>query len=143
MLRSTLIALAGSVLCLALLPVVLLFGMPFDAWAIGAGLVLVNAVAHAVVAHLVRDSSPTVILGAMGFSFIFRAGLTAITFFLIGAAVGGASGDQTIGMDRPDLARAAIVVFLIGFTVDAAIDTLRRAAQRDALASHPQETSAA
>lgn len=144
MLRNTLLTLAGTLLCLVILPLYVLADAPVAAWAIGAGLVFINAIAHAVVAHAVRDASISVSLGAMGFSLIFRAGITAMTFFFIGAAVGGASGDQTIGMDRPDLARAAIVVFLLGFTVDAAIDTLRRASQRDQLAAAQttQETPA-
>jgi hypothetical protein len=140
-LRDMLTPLAGTALCAALLPVFLVFGAPFAAWAIGAGFVLGNAVIHAVIAWLVRDASITVALGAMGFSLVFRAGLTALALFFVGAQVGGAGGDQAIGLDRPDLARVAIIVFLIGFTIDAAIDTLRRAAQRDELAQ-TQETPA-
>ena len=141
-LRDVLTPLAGTALCLLVLPVVLLFGAPLSAWAIGAGFVLGNAIVHAVIHWLVRDASITVALGAMGFSLVFRAGLTALALFFVGAEVGGASGDRAIGLDRPDLARVAIIVFLIGFTIDAAIDTLRRAAERDAIAANAQENPA-
>lgn len=133
--RAILLVLAGSLVVLALLPVFLLFGISTTGWAIGAAAVFLNAVVHANVAWFVRDSSVTVTLGAMGFSMIFRAGLTALALFLVGAELTGAPGDRPIGMDRPDLARVAIVVFLIGFSIDAFIDTIRRAAQRDTLAA--------
>lgn len=143
-LRSLLLVLAGSLVALALLPVFLLLDVSTTGWAIGFGAVFVNAVLHAAIAWAVRDASVTVTLGAMGFSMLFRAGLTALLLFFVGAELTGAPGDRPIGMDRPDLARIAIVVFLIGFTIDAFIDTMRRAAQRDTLAASTtaRETSA-
>lgn len=133
--RAMLLVLAGSLAVLALLPFFVLFDISVTGWAIGAAAVLANAVLHSVVAWFVRDASVTVTLGAMGFSMIFRAGLTALMLFFVGAELTGAPGDRPIGMDRPDLARIAIVVFLIGFSIDAFIDTIRRAAQRDDLAA--------
>ncbi|MCW2923800.1 MAG: hypothetical protein JWM98_1204 [Thermoleophilia bacterium] len=146
--RSVLLHGAGSLCALVLLPLCLAIGVPFVAWAIGAGLVLVNRIAHAVTSWSVRDASLTVALGAVGFSMVFRALITALALFFVGAAVGG-SGDRAFGLDRPDLARPAIIVFLICFTLDAAIEALRRAAQRDELAAAappiavtPRETTA-
>lgn len=140
--RALLLLLAGTLMTLLALPVVLLFELPLVAWGIGAGLVLANALVHGLITWIVRDASITATLGAMGFSMIGRAGATALTLFFVGASV-GAAGDRQIGMDRPDLARVAIVIFLIGFTVDAMIDTLRRASQRGALpsATPVQETT--
>ena len=123
---------AGTLLALVLLPVCLAVGVPFTAWAIAAGLVVANRVVHGIVLWGVRDASLTVALGAMGFSMIFRALLTALALFFVGAAV-GASGDAPIGMDRPDLARPAVILFLICFTLDAGIEAIRRASERDEL----------
>lgn len=134
-LRALLFVLAGTLVALILLPVCMLFSISTTGWAIGAGAVFVNAVLHNFIAWMVRDASVTVTLGAMGFSMLFRAGITALVMFFVGAELTGAPGDQPIGMDRPDLARVAIVIFLIGFSIDAFIDTLRRAAQRDTLAA--------
>lgn len=136
--RRVLGTLAGSLVCLLVLPVVVLFGAPVSAWALGTGLVLANALAHAAIAWSVRDASNTVVLGAMGFSFIIRAGLTALVLLLVGVKISGAPGDRAIGLDQPELARVAIIVFLIGFTVDAAIDTVRRAAQRTEYTPAPE-----
>lgn len=143
-LRGLLLPFAGVIATLLALPVVLFFNLPLAGWIIGAGLVLVNSLAHSTIAWLVRDASITVTLGAMGFSMMARAGITALILFFVGAQIGGVGGDRAFGLDRPDLAKVAIVVFLIGFTLDAFIDTLRRASERDALtpATPVQETSA-
>ncbi|MCW2926107.1 MAG: hypothetical protein JWM86_75 [Thermoleophilia bacterium] len=139
--RAFLLHAAGVLFALVLLPVCLAMGVPFTAWAIAAGLVAANSVVHGIVAWAVRDASLTVALGALGFSTIFRALLTALALFFVGAAV-GASGDQSIGLDRPDLARSAIIIFLLCFTLDAGIDVIRRAAQREELgAADPAPTS--
>jgi hypothetical protein len=123
---------AGLLLALVLLPLCLAIGVPFAAWAIAASLVLANRIIHGVVAWGVRDSTLTVALGAMGFSMIFRSLLTALTLFFVGAAVGGV-GDRAIGLDRPDLARGAIILFLLCFTLDAGIEAIRRASQKEQL----------
>jgi hypothetical protein len=130
-LRAVLVHGAGMILALALLPLCLV-GLPFAAWAVAAGLVLANRVVHGIVFWSVRDSSLTVALGAMGFSMIFRALLTALALFFVGAAV-GSGGDRPIGFDRPDLARPAVILFLLCFTLDAGIEAIRRAGERDEL----------
>lgn len=141
--RAALLVLPGSAVALLALPVIMFFGGSVAGWAIGAGLVFANALLHALVSWATRGSSVTVTLGAMGFSMIIRAGITALVLFFVGAEVSGANGDRTIGLNRPDIARVAIVVFLIGFTIDAFLDTLRRAAVRDApsAATTVRETS--
>lgn len=137
-LRTLLAHGAGILLALVLLPLALAVGIPFAAWAIAAALVVANRAVHGIVAWSVRDSSLTVALGALGFSMIFRALLTALVLFFVGASVGGAGGDTSIGLDRPDLARPALIVFLLCFTLDTGIEALRRAAQREELlASEP------
>lgn len=142
-LRTVLTPLAGTLTCLLLLPLFLLFGMSLQAWVIGASFVLANALIHALIAWIVRDASLAVALGAMGFSLLFRAGITALVIFFIGAQIGGVSGDSTFGLGRPHLALAVIAVFLIGFTIDAAIDTLKRAAERTTIMNTtPQENPA-
>lgn len=123
---------AGSLLALALLPICLALDVPFAGWAIGAGAVVANRLVHGVVAHAVRDASLTVVLGALGFSTMFRALLTALVLFFVGAQV-GASGDAAFGLNRPDLARPAIIVFLLCFTLDAGIETIRRASEKERL----------
>jgi len=137
---------AGTLLALALLPVCLLLGVQVAAWAIAFGLVVANRLVHAVVAWSVRDASLTVVLGSLGFSMIFRALFTAMTLFFVGASV-GASGDSPIGLDRPDLARPALLLFVLCFTLDTGIETIRRAGQREQLmaadpAPTPRETTA-
>jgi hypothetical protein len=76
---------------------------------------------------------------------IFRALFTALTLFLVGASV-GASGDRPIGLDRPDLAKPALLIFILCFTLDAGIEAIRRAGEREQLLSettpHAQETPA-
>ncbi len=148
--RSVLLHGAGILFALLLLPLCLVVGVPFAAWAIAqaanaAGLVVANRAVHGVVAWGVRDASLTVALGSMGFSMLFRALLSALTLFFVGASVGGV-GDRAVGLDRPDLARSAIVVFLLCFTLDAGIEAIRRAAQREELLSditpHVQENPA-
>lgn len=124
---SGLVVVAGTAAVALTLPVFLLLDLPLGAWALGTGLVLANAIGHAVVAWLVRDAEPAVILGALGFSMIGRAIGTALVLFLVGARV-GASGDAAVGFNRPDLALPAIIVFLLGYTVDAGIEAVRRAA---------------
>lgn len=130
--RSAFAHAAGTVLVLAMLPACLALDVPFAGWAIGAGAVLANKLVHAVVERSVRDASLMVALGAMGFSMIFRALLTALALFFVGAEF-GASGDTAVGLGRPDLARVAVIVFLLGFTLDAGIEAIRRAAERDQL----------
>ena len=138
---------AGTLLAVALLPLCLAIGVPLAAWVIAFALVVGNRLLHAGVAFAVRDSSITIALGAMGMSTIFRALLTALTLFFVGASV-GASGDAPIGMDRPDLARPALLIFVLCFTLDAGIETVRRAAQREELPASepppatPRETTA-
>ena len=144
--RSILANCAGMLLALALLPVCLAIGVPFGAWAIAAGLVACNRFVQLVVAWSVRDASLTVALGAHGFSIIFRALSTALTLFFVGASV-GADGDTPIGLDDPALARTALVIFILCFTLDVGIETLRRASQREEQltrdhAATTQETSA-
>lgn len=143
--RSLLLGSAGTLLVLVLLPVCALLHVPLAGWAIGAVAVVLNRAIQMTVAHLVRDASLTVVLGAMGFSTVFRALFTALALFFVGAEI-GAHGDNPIGFDRPDLARVAVVVFILGFTLDAAIETIRRAGDRERLAaadmSPPQETTA-
>lgn len=145
--RSVLVHGAGILLALVLLPVCLVMGVPFAAWAIAAGLVVANRLIHGLVVWFVRDASLTVALGSLGFSMIFRALVTALALFFVGASV-GASGDTPIGMDRPDLARSAVIVFLLCFTLDAGIEAIRRAAQREELiaadttSATPRETTA-
>lgn len=149
-LRGTLVHGSGTLLALALLPVCLALGVPFAGWAIGAVAVAGNRLVHLAVAHAVRNAQPVVLLGAMGFSMMGRALVTALALFFIGAELTGAGGDRAIGLDRPDLARVAVVVFLLGFTLDTAIETIRRAAQREQLAAAdaaaatavPRETTA-
>lgn len=143
--RSVLMHGAGILLALVLLPLCLLAGLPFAAWAIAAGLVVANRVIHGIVVWSVRDSSLTVALGAMGFSMMFRALLTALALFFVGASV-GASGDSPFGFDRPDLAKPALIIFALCFTLDAGIEAIRRASQREELLSetttHVQESPA-
>ena len=131
-LRAVLAQLAGILLALVLLPVCMLLGVPLAAWGIAFGLVIANRIVQWIVTWSVRDGSITMQLGAHGFSTIFRAMLTALALFFVGASV-GAGGDQPIGMDRPDLARGAIIIFLLCFTLDAGIEAIRRAAQREEL----------
>ena len=114
----------------ALLPACLALGIPPAAWAIAVTLVMANRVIHVIVAHLVRDSNITVQLGTLGFSTIFRALATALVLFFVGASIAG-SGDRPVGLDRPDLARPALLIFILCFTLDAAIETIRRAGQRE------------
>ncbi len=136
--RSLLAWAAGSLLALALLPISLLVGVPLAAWAIAFALVVANRALQSLVVWSVRDSSLTVQLGALGFSTIFRALLVALTLFFVGASVGG-HGDRTVGLDRPDLAKAALVIFVLCFTLDAGIETIRRAGDRERLA--PDDTT--
>ena len=124
---------AGTIVAIALLPACLAVGVPFWGWALGAGAVVANRLVHWAVAFAVRDSSPTVVLGAMGFSMILRALFTALALFFVGAELTGTGGDQPLGFGRPDLARSAIIVFILCFTIDAGIETIRRAAQREEL----------
>lgn len=131
----------GTALALLALPVCLVLGAPIAGWAIGVGAVVANRVVHSLVAWSVRDASVTVTLGAMGFSMMIRAGLTALALFFVGAQLTGLPGDRPVGLDRPDLARTAILVFLAGFTIDAAIDALRRASQHDHLATARETTA--
>jgi hypothetical protein len=128
--RSGLALFAGTFVALLALPVCILFGAPLAGWAVGAACVLGNRLVEVVLARLVRDSSITMQLGVLGFSMLGRAGIIGLTMFFTGAAV-GASGDRMIGFDRPDLARVAIVVFLLGFTIDTGIELLRRSAARE------------
>ena len=130
--RAALLHGAGTLLALVLLPIALLAGVSFTAWAIAFVLVAGNRIAQLVVAWAVRDSSLTVQLGSHGFSMIFRALLTAVTLFLVGASV-GASGDRPIGLDRPDLAKPALLIFALCFTLDAGIEAIRRAGDREQL----------
>lgn len=130
--RSALLHTAGILLALAALPAFLVLDLPVVAWAIAFGLLVANRVIHGLVAWGVRDSSLTVQLGSMGFSMMFRALLTALALFFVGASV-GASGDTPIGLDRPDLARPALLLFALCFTLDAGIEAIRRAAQREEL----------
>lgn len=130
--RSALAHGAGTLLALVLLPVALLAGVSLAAWAIAFALVVANRVVQLLVVWSVRDSSLTVQLGSLGFSTIFRALLTAVTLFLIGASI-GASGDTPVGMDRPDLAKPALLIFALCFTLDAGIEAIRRAGQREEL----------
>ncbi len=145
--RSGLLHGAGLLLALVLLPLCLVLDVPFAAWAIATGLVLANRVVHWIVAWSVRDASLTVALGAMGFSMMFRALLTALALFFVGASV-GAGGDSPVGLDRPDLAKPALLIFALCFTLDAGIEAIRRAAQREELvaddlaAQTPRETTA-
>lgn len=144
--RSVLLHGAGILLALVLLPLCLVAGVPFAAWAIAAGLVVANRAIHGIVAWSVRDASLTVALGAMGFSMMFRALLTALALFFVGASV-GASGDSPVGLDRPDLAKPALLLFVLCFTLDAGIEAIRRASQREELitadlAPTPRETTA-
>lgn len=137
---------AGILLALLVLPLVMLFGLPVAAWGIAFGLVLANRIVHWLVVWGVRDASLTVALGAMGFSMMFRAMLTALALFFVGASV-GAAGDNPIGLDRPDLARPALLIFALCFTLDAGIEAIRRAGQREELvaadlAATPRETTA-
>jgi hypothetical protein len=134
--RSMLAWAAGSLLALLLLPACLLLGVPVAAWAIAFGLVVANRALQALVAWSVRDSSLTVQLGSLGFSTIFRALLVALTLFFVGASV-GAGGDRPVGLDRPDLAKGALVIFVLCFTLDAGIETIRRAGERERLAALP------
>jgi hypothetical protein len=122
---------AGVLLAILLLPVVAI-GVPFAAWAIAFVLVVLNRVVHGAVVYLVRDASLTVALGSVGFSTIFRALLTALTLFFVGASI-GANGDRPVGLDRPDLAMPAIILFMVCFTLDAGIEAIRRAQQREHL----------
>lgn len=140
--RSVLLHSAGTLLALLLLPAVLLLDQPFAAWAIAFGLLVANRLVHGLVAWAVRDSSLTVQLGSLGFSMMFRALLTALTLFFVGASV-GADGDTPLGLDRPDLARPALLVFALCFTLDAGIEAIRRAGQREQLvaADHAVDTT--
>lgn len=131
--RAVVGQLAGVLLALALLPACLALGVPVAAWTIAFALVLLNRIAQWLVAWSVRDASLTVALGAHGFSMIFRALLTTLALFFVGASLSGAGGDAAIGLDRPDLARPALLVFLLCFTLDAGIEALRRAGERDEL----------
>ncbi|MCW2960390.1 MAG: hypothetical protein JWM90_777 [Thermoleophilia bacterium] len=132
---------AGTLVALLALPVCLLFDLSVTGWAIGFGCVVFNRTVQTIVERSVRNSSLTVALGALGFSMIFRALITALTLFFVGTEV-GAAGDEPIGLDRPDLARIALVVFLIGFTLDTGIEAIRRAAQReDEIAKDAASTS--
>ncbi|MBC7461385.1 MAG: hypothetical protein H7287_08480 [Thermoleophilia bacterium] len=139
-LQQWLLGSLGTFLVLLMLPVCIALDVPLAGWAIGAVAVLLNRVIQQTVAYFVRDASLTVVLGAMGFSTVFRALFTALALFFVGAQI-GAKGDRPIGFDRPDLARVAVVVFIIGFTVDAAIETIRRAADRERLAVADAPTS--
>jgi hypothetical protein len=146
-LRDLLVQGAGTLLALVLLPLCLALGVPFEAWAIAFGLVLANRVIQAIVVRSVRDSNLTVQLGTLGFSTIFRALATALVLFFVGASVAG-SGDRPVGLDRPDLAKPALIIFILCFTLDAAVETIRRAGEREELlaadhaTSHAQETPA-
>jgi hypothetical protein len=130
--RSVLLHAAGTLLALVLLPLCLLAGVPFAAWAIAFALVVGNRLVQGIVGWAVRDSSLTVQLGSHGFSMIFRALFTAMTLFLVGASV-GASGDRPVGLDRPDLAKPALLIFILCFTLDAGIEAIRRAGDREEL----------
>jgi hypothetical protein len=138
--RSLLLGSAGTLLVLLTLPVCIVLDVPIAGWAIGAVAVVLNRAIQLTVAYLVRDSSLTVVLGAMGFSTVFRALLTALALFFVGAQI-GASGDRPVGFDRPDLARVAVVIFILGFTLDAAVETIRRAADRERLAADDATSS--
>lgn len=120
---------AGSILAVALLPILLLMHVPFAGWAIGAIAVIANRALHALIAWLVRDSSITVVLGALGFSMFFRVLITGLALVMVGAEFG--TSTTTIGLGRPDLAMPAIIVFILCYTVDAAIEAIRRTADRD------------
>jgi hypothetical protein len=144
--RATLLACAGSIVALMLLPLYVAVGAPIAGWALGFLLVAGNKLVSSLIAWLVRDASPTVVLGAVGFSMIGRAMVSALILVLVGATFDGASGDRSIGLGEPAIARAAIIVFLIGFTVDLGIETIRRAAdrERDLATMHaatPRETT--
>lgn len=138
--RSALLHLAGTLLALALLPAFVVLDQPLAAWAIAFGLLVANRAIHGLVAWGVRDASLTVQLGSMGFSMLFRAMLTALALFFVGASV-GASGDTPIGLDRPDLARPALLLFALCFTLDAGIEAIRRAAQREELVAEDLATT--
>lgn len=129
-LRAALAHGAGTLLAVLLLPLCLAAGMPFTAWLIAFILVAANRLAQGLVWLSTRDASLTVQLGSHGFSMIFRALLTALTLFFVGASI-GAKGDAALGMDRPDLAKGALIIFIVCFTLDVGIDTIRRMSERE------------
>lgn len=138
--RSVLLHLGGILLALALLPAFVVLGQPLAAWAIAFGLLVANRAIHGLVGWGVRDASLTVQLGSMGFSMMFRAMLTALVLFFVGASV-GASSDTPIGLDRPDLARPALLLFALCFTLDAGIEAIRRAAGHEKLTADDLATT--
>lgn len=144
--QRVLVGSAGAIFALVLLPVMLLMHVPFAGWAIGAVAVIANRALHALVAWLVRDSSITVVLGALGFSMFLRVMITGVSLLLVGARFG--TGGESVGLGRPDLAMPAIIVFVLCYTLDAGIEAIRRAAQREreaamAAAHHTPSSSSA
>ena len=93
---------------------------------LGIGLVAANRLVQALIEHLAAGASPAMQLGAHGFSMLGRAFAVAITLFFVGAELTGTGADQPIGLDRPDIAGVALVIFALGFTTDIAVETLRR-----------------
>lgn len=112
---------------LAMLPVCLLLGAPWQAWAVAASFWLVNRLLHIVVLRSIDGLPQTMAVGAAGLTMMFRVWGIAFVLFMIGARF--EFGDTTIGWGREDIALPAMVMFLIIVTVDIgtrALGELRR-----------------
>ena len=130
----------GGLVALALLPLTLL-GLPWQSWAIAFGAWLVNRVGHVVTMGATRSMPRTLAVGAAGIGMMFRVWFIAAALLLVGADAH--VGSMHIGLGHRDWALAAMVLFLIIFTVDVAVRVLGELRRQSLQTEHAAEEPAA
>lgn len=106
----------GAGLALLLLPIVVFTSVPFSAWGVAFGAWVVNRIGHAVTVAFTNGLPQTLAVGAAGFGMMLRVWVIAFGLFFIGADLH--VGEVTVGLDKPDVAVPAMLLFLLLFTVD-------------------------
>jgi hypothetical protein len=96
----------GIIVCVLALPVVLLVRGPFEGWAIGTGLWIVNWALAQMTTKFALGFAPAAAVGTSGVSVIGRAWLVAIVLFIV-----------AIRISHP-VALTAAIVFAAAFTMD-------------------------
>jgi hypothetical protein len=106
----------GGVVALLLLVVVATTSLEFSAWALAAGAWLFNRLGHVATLMFVKGFPPTLAVGAAGFGMMLRVWVVTFGLFFVGADLH--IGGTQIGLDHPDWAVPAMLMFLVLFTVD-------------------------
>jgi len=130
----------GGLIALALLPLTLV-GLPWQGWAIAFGAWLVNRVGHVLTMGATRSMPQTLAVGAAGIVMMFRVWLIAAALLLVGADAH--VGSMHLGLGHRDWALAAMVMFLIFFTVDVAVRVLGELRRQSLQSEHAAEETAA